>query len=224
MKQVILLIILICFVMSLTATEKSVGKAFLFSAAIPGTGQYYAENNTKASVFWAAEIAIIFTYFRFRSELDMAINSYEQFAYTHAEVPKGSEDFYYQLIQDYKNSEIYNDSVLRYARNVYLIYYNDPEGYEEYLQNYLIPEDRLWDWETDKNWYEYRQLRRDKQNVEIYTKFTVAAAILNRIVSAIDAALGTRNYNRDLHQSGGSLSVTPDFERKGFEIGYEYKF
>ena len=100
---------------------------------------------------------------------------------------------------------------------------NDPQSYEEYLEKYLIPEDMEWDWENNKNWYKYKDLRHVKQDYEIYSNFTLAAAILNRIVSAIDSALSAKKLN-EKGKYLGKLSFQPDWNKKGMIINYEYKF
>ena len=194
-----------------------------FSAILPGSGELYAKNYNKAAGFFCAEITIILSYFRLKDETDWAINSYKQFAFSNAEVSQNEDDSYYQLIQNYRSSDIYNSNILRDARNYFLIYKNDPEGYENYLQKNLISQDQEWDWGTDENWVRYKKMRYDKQNLEIYTKFTFAAAILNRVVSFVDAAVTARKHNNSVEKIG-SFHVDPDWQKKGMKIYYEYKF
>ena len=223
MRRFILALLLIILAVSLAGKEYSVRKAMLYSAVVPGLGEIYTRDYKKGAIFLTSEAAILFSYFRLKAETKWAVDSYKQFAYSVTDVPKDQEDSYYQKIQDYISSDNYNESIIRDARNYFLIYNNDPLGYEEYLANYLIPEDLIWDWENTKNWYKYRELRRNKQDFEIYTKFVTAAAILNRIVSMIDSAVSVKKLNR----SGkylGKLSFKPDYKKRGMEINYEYRF
>jgi hypothetical protein len=223
MKKHILIILLLLLMFNLSAQQKSIRKAIVLSALVPGLGEMYTNNYNKAAVFLTIEAATIFSYFRLKNERDWAKKSYKQFAYTMADIPKDSPDWYYQKLQNYTSSTSYNESIIRDARNYYLIYKNDPVAYEDYLNNFLVPDDEAWDWETDKNWYKYRSLRRDKQNMEIYMRFAFAAAIVNRFVSLIDAAVSAKHFNNELKDIG-QLSVTPDFAKGGFFINYEYKF
>ena len=223
MKKNLIILLLLLFSINLFGQNVSVRKAMLYSAIVPGLGEIYIKDYNKAAVFLTVEAAIILSYFRLEAETNWATNSYKQFAYSIADIPKDREDSYYQLIQDFKSSESYNKGIIRDARNYFLIYKNDPLGYEEYLEKYLIPEDMEWDWENNKNWFKYKDLRRDKQNFEIYTKFTLAAVILNRIISVIDSGVSAKKLNKESKYLG-KLSFQPDWNKKGIKINYEYKF
>jgi Family of unknown function (DUF5683) len=223
MRKFVIVLILLSIVFSLAAQQKSIRKAITFSAILPGAGEIYTKNYNKAAVFLAVEAATIFSYFRLKSERQWAMDSYKQFAFSVTDVPKDSEDSYYQVIQNYLSSERYNENILRDARNYYLIYNSDPVGYEEYLDKYLVPDDQAWDWENDKNWYKFRGLRRDKQDKEIYMKFAFAAAILNRFISVVDSAVSAKRYNKQ-DQTISKFSVYPDIFRKELRVQYEYKF
>ena len=223
MRRIILILLLLFLLSSLSAQQKSIRKAIVLSALVPGLGEVYTHNYNKAAVFFTIEAASIFTYFRLKSERQWALDSYKQFAYSMTGVPKDSQDWYYQLLQNYSCSEVYNESIIRDARNYYLIYKNDPVAYEEYLASRLVPEEQSWDWETDKNWYKFRSLRRDKQDMEIYMNFAFAAAIVNRFISVIDAAVSAKRFNKK-YKNIGELSVVPDFAKGGFLVNYEYKF
>lgn len=223
MKKAILLAIILIFCISLAAEQKSIRKAMALSVVLPGAGEIYAHEYSKAAVFLSLEAAAIFTYLRLQNERQWAVKSYKQFAFGIADIPKDREDFYYQLLQDYISSDLYNESIIRDARNYFIIYNNDPVGYEEYLDKYLVPEEMSWDWENDRNWYKYRALRRNKQDMEIYMKFAFAAVVLNRLISMIDSAVSAKRYNQK-NEAFGSLMIYPDLTRKEIKINYEYRF
>ena len=223
MKKTILILLLITLSLTLAGKELSVKKAMLYSAMVPGLGEMYSQNYSKGAIFLTAESAIIFSYFRMKSERDWAINSYKQYAFSVVGVPKNMDDAYYQLIQNYMSSEEYNDNIIRDARNYFLIYNTDPEGYEAYLEAHLIPEENSWHWDNNSEWSEFIKLRLKKQDYEIYSNFAFAAAILNRIISVIDSAMEVKKFNRSGHYFG-KLSVQPDWNKKGMKINYEYRF
>ena len=196
------------------------------SAAVPGLGELYTKQYSKAGIFLCTEMLIIYSYLRFDAQTQWAINSYEQFAYSKVGIPLNSSSNYYQLIQNYYSSDQYNEGVYMDARNYYLSAnspYYDPETYEEYLANHLIPPDQEWDWQNNANWMEYRERRGEKQDLEIYSKFTIAAALINRIVSVLDTFISSKRILRD-QRKYGQLSVLPDWKQKGFIINYEIKF
>ena len=223
MKKFLLILLLITFSLTLAGKELSVRKAMFYSALVPGLGELYTQNYSKGAIFLATETAIIFSYFRMKSERDWAIDSYKQYALSVVGVPKNMDDAYYQLIQNYTSSEEYNDDIIRDARNYFIIYNSDPEGYEEYLEANLIPEENSWHWDNNNEWSEYIKLRLKKQDYEIYSNFAFAAAILNRIISVIDSAMEVKKFNRTGHYLG-KLSVQPDWNKKGMNINYEYRF
>ncbi|MBN2460326.1 MAG: hypothetical protein JXB60_01865 [Candidatus Cloacimonetes bacterium] len=223
MRLFILFLLMLSLTSSLSAEHYPLGKAVLFSALIPGTGELYTRQYTKAGIFLCAELTIILSYFRLHQETNWAIRSYEQYAYTKAGVSLHSPENLYQLIQNYFNSDIYNQGVELYARNRYLIWDYNPQAYQEYLDMYLIGEDQAWDWQTENYWNKYRDMRSDKQDLEIYTKFTFAAAILNRLISIIDTLISTRKINRS-EEYYGKLSIQPDWIKRGMVINYEYRF
>ena len=223
MKRTLLILIIILLSLSLAGKDVSVKKAMFYSALVPGLGEMYTQNYSKGAIFLATETAIIFSYIRMQSELDWAKRSYKQYAFSVADVPTNMDDEYYQLIQNYMSSEEYNDNIIRDARNYFLIYNTDPEGYEAYLEANLISEEDSWHWNNNDQWISYRSLRLKKQDYEIYTNFAFAAAILNRIISIIDSAVEARKLKRS-GQYLGKLSVNPDWNKKGIEINYEYRF
>jgi len=223
MKKILLLFFLLIISFNLFSQQLSARKAMLYSAILPGLGEIYTKNPTKAGFFLGAEFAILFSYFRFKSETEWKIDSYEQFAFANAGIPENSSDDLYQDAQDYISSEEYNARIILAARNYFLIYYHDEEAYQEYLNLHLIPEDEGWDWETGKNWSKFKKLRRQKQDLEICANFAVAGLILNRLVSVLDSAISAKKYNKQ-NKYYGKLTVAPVWENKGLKIGYEYKF
>jgi hypothetical protein len=107
-----------------------------------------------------------------------------------------------------------------WARDLFLIILNDPESYARAIEvNSLSPEDS-WDWENDANFWQYRSIRRDRQNFEIYRNFAVGAMIVNRLISTIDSVIFANRMNN----SNAQLFSMPDFERKGVALIYEVKF
>jgi len=227
MKRIIIFLLLLILTIGLSAQNYSVTKAMLLSAVLPGAGELYTGQYTKASIFMGTDIAILLAYLRFDAETKWAVKSYKQFATAKAGAPENAPDEYYQTIQQYYDSDIYNQRVYLIARDYYLnsLYpdYYDPQAYEEYLAENLITEEQSWHWQTDSNWQKYRKLRSDKQDLEIYTKFTYAAAFLNRLISILDSFISTKKINKSIGYLG-RLSVYPDWNKKGMEIIYEYNF
>ena len=224
MKKIILVtLVLIIVSLNISAAEVSMKKAMIYSALIPGWGELYTHHYTKAGIFFASDIAILYSYFHFNNENDWAIKSYKQFALAKAGVQLQSTDDHYQLVQNFISRESYNAYIIRYYRNYYLVYKHDMETYEEKLDEYLIPDDQNWNWENEKDLKQFREMRQDQRDLETFAKFTVAATILNHLVGIIDSAISARMYNKNLSRHS-RLSITPDFTKNGFKLSYEIKF
>lgn len=221
-KKIILIAILLVLLFSLQAKEFSLKKAALYSTIFPGMGQAYLGNYTKAGVFWTSEIIAIFSYFKLYHERDLAINDYEKFALNKANINLESPKDLYQSAQDFYSSESYNDNVEMVARNVYIESSYNPEKYNEYINTYSIPDSLSWNWESEKSWNQYKDLRRRKQNLEIYAKFSIAAMILNRMVSVVDASLSTKRINQNNKYGKVFFTTTP--HNPGVKLNYELKF
>jgi len=225
MKKILFTLLLLVVVFNLFAEQLSTRKAMLLSAILPGWGQAYAHSYTKSGFYLAAEVGTYLGWMRLRQETDWAVDAYKDYAESIAGVPEDRDKIYYQLIQDNFSSGEYNASVERYARNVYLIINNDVAGYENYMDTYQIPEEFSWSWDNDSNWNRYKDLRYTKQNYEVYENFAVAALIINRLVSAVDAAVTVKRINRNQSADKfGQLQVTPDFAKNGMKVSYEIKF
>jgi len=197
---------------------KSTIKAALMSAALPGTGQLYYGKNTKASIFLSADLLILGSYFRFQREKNGAIDSYKQYANVYADLRMGASDEIYRLAQRYNSSEEYNNSVELFARH-WILLYNDPDFYEQYMTTNIIPQSDSWEWEYEAQRYKYTDIRQDKQRFEIYQQFALGAILLNRVISVLDTVIF-----KDRQQKAYSLYSTPDFDGKGIKLIYEYNF
>ncbi len=223
-RKTVLALLLLLLLCTMAAQEKvSVLKAMALSAVLPGAGDLYMGNYQKGAAFLSAEVIIWLAYLRLDQERDWAIESYQDYADAYAGVPKGQDDDYYQRIQNYYSSEEYNDDVIRDARNYYLIYNNDQEAYQEYLSNYLIPEEEAWQWENDSRWSEYKKRRNRKQDMEIYSNFALGAAILNRVVSVIATTASARKHNRAVRMLK-NVSIEPDLQNNGIRLNYAIHF
>ena len=227
MKRIMLICLIACLALPAladTAQPKpvSVRRAVLYSALLPGAGELYAHSYNKGAFFLGTELAILFTWWRLTEEREWKIDSYKQYAAQYAGVPITGDDEVYRRLQNYYGSEDYNDGVTQDARNYFLIYLNDPEAYNEYISANIYTGEDTWQWQTQANWRQYQRLRNEKQDLEIYAKFALGAALVNRVISLIDAARTARNYNKGL--LNGSLSVVPNWEHQGFMVNYAYRF
>lgn len=207
----------------LFSEEVSARRAMMYSALVPGLGEMYLGEHTRGAVFMGAEVLIMFAYFRLNKEVDWKTNSYRQFADRYAGISSNYGEDYYRLINSYISSDQYNSEIELYLRNRYIIWEYNPELYDYYMQQYMISDEDSWEWESREKWLRYREIRRDKQSLEILSNFALGAALLNRIISIVDSAILARNINRE-STILSNLRLEPDIRRNGCFLSYEFNF
>jgi len=175
--------------------KKSLKKAFFMSLLLPGSGEYYAGAKTQAKAFLGAE-AMIWSFAAFsKFQGEMWKRDYRNFAAQQAGAnPEQTEDIYYQNIYEYPSSYWYNQDIWAEAR---MIYPDDPQAQETYVSGLLYGSSDDWAWQTQGDWYQYRGLRVRSQESLHRISYSYGAAILNHLLSAVNAARLTKRYNKN---------------------------
>lgn len=219
-----ILIFLISAVLLLTVIPlpaKSIPKAMLMSAILPGAGEIYAGSLTRGMIFTTADAVMLFSAWHASSEISRLDDSFRQFAFAKLDVPKDSSGEFYELLHDYSSSTVYNAEVELYFRNLGLLRYNDPAYYNDQILLYSIPSEDSWQWENEVDWKKYKSIRKDKQTQILDRKLAIGAAIANRIISILDTAVLVRKHNKKLQPS---FSLTPDFINNGAVFSCSLEF
>lgn len=175
--------------------KKSLKKAFFMSLVLPGAGEYYAGAKTQAKAFLGAE-ALIWSFAAFNKfQGEMWKRDYRNFAAQQAGAnPEQTEDIYYQNVYEYPSSYWYNEDLWAEAR---MIYPDDPQAQETYVIGLLYGSPDDWAWQTQSDWYQYRGLRVRSQEALHRISYSYGAAILNHLLSAVNAARLTKRYNKN---------------------------
>jgi hypothetical protein len=197
----------------MTSEKKSPIVAMLMSAVLPGWGELYTGHPTRAKWFMTAEAAIWLGYGAYQLQGHMREDDYQEFARIFAGVPEGSSSQYYDDIEDYIRSHgasSYNEMIKREARSLYP---DDLEAQEVYLRRNGYSGDKGWEWEDERRFSEYRDIRHDAAVSYRNAFYMTGLAVLNRAISAIDSAWMARRYNMGLtDERGASLSVRPELD------------
>lgn len=209
--------------------EKSVLKAALFSAVIPGSGQYYGGSVWKAILFAGIEVAGWTVYLVNTSKGENQETEMETFANTNWSEHKYWSRLYYDARQqglsdlpvyavDEDNMLIaYNSDVansLRYLEDALGHTHRLPETktqqYYEMIYKYLTQFGNGWE---DANFYStyygntnnltpqmftYRDMRNDMNGYYDVASTATNVILVNHVLSALDAAWTTGNYNREI--------------------------
>ncbi len=167
------------------ATEpehKSPILAALISLVVPGLGEAYA-NRFEAGRYLVGSEAILWGGYAglavYTSDFQ---NDMENYAIARAGASAGSkgDQNYFAHVGQYQSSDLFNEEMLR-------------EG----MASNLIANGQGWSWAVKSDQLYFGQLRTKVQTLDNDRQFMLAAIVVNHLISAIDAYIVTRNFNRD---------------------------
>jgi len=174
---------------------KKPGRALLFSAIIPGTGEFYCKSYLIGSAFLAVEALSWVLYSNFHAKGKDLEDEFETFANAH-----WNEQAYYEWISDNpdiqqthelpeKKTQQYYEMIGKY--NQFYAGWDDSEGYE-------------YGGELSPNRKQYMDKREDS-NVQLKNATTmVSVVLLNHILSAVNAAWTSYRYNKNFAKNKGT--------------------
>jgi hypothetical protein len=180
---------------------KSLKRAFLYSLIIPGSGELYAGSKIKALLFFGLDVSFWALYFNYHGKGKDKEDEYEIFADEH-----WSEDEYKQwLIDRYditSDTATYWDPVKQ--EWTYLSHHlpdSKTQQYYEMIGKYEQFSAGWDDWDTtssevSENRDSYLNLRRDSNDLLNKAKYSAMFSLANHILSAFDAAISVKRYNK----------------------------
>jgi hypothetical protein len=186
---------------------KSPTKAFLYSAVVPGSGQLYI-GAKRGYLQVAAEVGLLAAYFITRSSAQDLREDYREHVRQHVifEGPTKFDDW--DPIEDFEHATLFDN-----WHNVYTD--NNGEPLERVGRWYWADRKAFKDEKREKPDSPQRevayQLRMDANDKFQSAKTFLGIAILNHVVSAIDARIAAKSYNRKQSALGLDLqtSVAP---------------
>jgi hypothetical protein len=174
-------------------------KAGFFSLLVPGAGQWYNGERTKALVFAGVEAAVWASYLTFDVMGDNRSDTYQEYASIYAGTNGDHPDGYWQSVGRYLDSDAYNEAQRREARATG----DEPRN--------LVGSADGWQWRNEDRLQAYQDLRADATRAYDRRDFMILFAIVNRAVAVFDAVrnsvddrLSTRVLGFDL-----ALEVSP---------------
>lgn len=178
------------------AGHKSVWKAAALSALVPGAGQYYVGNRTKARYFFVGEALTWVGFAAFKIYGNWKEDDYIRFAARHANAQLDDKsDEFRDLVGFYQDIDEYNT----FGRVF------DPE------RPYLVdsPENH-WRWQSFEDRETYRHLKNRAGEADRRAEFMIGVAIVSRIVSTIDAIRDARKINKQIKEDSFSRREKPE--------------
>jgi hypothetical protein len=200
------------FVDSLAITspprERSVGKAFLFSAVIPGAGEFYNKSFLKGLAFLGVEVGAWAVYAIYTKSGNEKTDEFERFADTH-----WAEDEYWASLARLSGCDINNRPCLKDYEREHFSHFLPDERNQTYYENIGKYDQFNAGWD-DSISGEAKQ--RDSANRALYTRmrkkandqfkiatFGTSIVLINHVVSALDAAYTAYQFNRQIKASMG---------------------
>ena len=164
------------------SSSRSPGKAFVLSLLLPGLGEWYAGSPTKGKIFLVAEAAVWSSFAAFEQYSSWKKKDYQLYAVSHAGVnPEGKDDDFYKQIGLYQDIWSYNEEQL-HIRDMDAVYWDEAQYF--------------WEWDNTQSQARYSTLRESSRKAHRRALNMVGAAVLNRIVSAIDALRTAKAFNQ----------------------------
>lgn len=161
-------------------------KAFLLSVLVPGLGQQYNGNTLRSRVFLGLEGAIWASFAVFKFQEHFRTNDFEEWAESFAEVPgTGKDEEFYRILTIYDDVDDYNTSVRIEARTLFP---DDRDAQLQYEGENSYGGDKYFRWKNNQRRLDYRLIRNDARDSGQRADFALVAAVLNRAISAVEAA------------------------------------
>ena len=162
----------------------SVAKAAFLSALLPGLGEYYVGHRTKARYFFGAEAATWIGFIAFRTYGSWKKDDLIRFAGEYAGASlEGKDDEFLDWVGFYPSIDDFNT----------LGRVSDPD--RPYLED--TPENH-WLWLSESDQEAYRDLKNSSREAYRRANFMIGVAIVNRLISVIDAIRDAKRAGRRL--------------------------
>ncbi|MCU7495201.1 MAG: hypothetical protein HF314_04900 [Ignavibacteria bacterium] len=177
--------------------KKSGMLAVLYSLILPGMGELYGGNYSSGKYFTIADGVIWGVFAGYNIYGNWQRNNYKAFAQSNGGVsPAGKDATYYANLGDYISQEEYNRR----------------QGLDANFSGMYNGEQYYWNWASQSQRQEYRGMWESSEQAFNDVRFAVGALIVNRIISAFNAARIVRNYNKNIDTQTSwnlSMSLTP---------------
>ena len=170
----------------LDSEKKSVGLGIVYSLLLPGMGELYADAYNVGKYFTIADGLLWGTFIGMSAYSNWQEDSYKSYAASEAGVINDAskdEDFYAN-IGDY--TSVYT--------------YNEQKALERNFDEMYDEQTNFWKWNTTDERRTYRDMWNSSETASNGIRFVVGGLILNRLISAINAARLVSAYNNKLEE------------------------
>jgi len=165
--------------------KKSTGLAILYSLLLPGMGELYADAYDSGKYFTIAEGVLLGTYIGMSVHANSLEDNYKAYAVTNAKInTNGKDETYYANISEFEDIDQYNNTKAL-ERNFDQMYNTDLY---------------FWKWQSTEERQTYRNIWSASEQTYNDLRFVVGLMLLNRVISAINAARLVSAYNNRIDE------------------------
>jgi hypothetical protein len=207
--------------------KKSTGLGILLSALLPGAGEFYGENYLKAGIFFGVELLAWGTYFYFQGKADRQTEDFQAYADKYWDVrtyARWLKDQQFPssggINPDEPNRDILREQIMVCERANFshtMPAYGSQQYYELIgkYQNFQagwtnlahvptrLPGDYYYETYRDPVFLDYANERQKANDFYDYAKIGPITAVVNHVLSALDAAWVISNYNSKIKMETG---------------------
>lgn len=183
---------------------KSLKRAFLYSLIIPGSGEFYAGSKIKAAIFFGLDVTLWALYSNYHGKGKDKEDEYQTFA-----DQSWSKDEYFQWLADslYKVPYVDSDTGAYWDQEkqewTYLSHHLPDTKTQQYYEMIGKYEQFRWGWVDYDDYTKfsitrdvYLGMRRDSNDLLNKAKYSAMISLANHILSAFDAAISVKKYNK----------------------------
>ena len=161
--------------------------AMLRSVVLPGWGQMHLGHSTRGIVFMSLDVltwaGVGLSYLEGTFNRD----DYRWLAVSEAGISvSGKSNDFLDDLSDFNSSFEFNDYIHRLARYYYP---DDPDAQRDYYNAHAVPDSDSWNWSSDAARNQFADRLRDSRQWFRRSMYIAAFAVVNRVVSVIDASL-----------------------------------
>lgn len=166
--------------------KKSVGLGIIYSLLLPGMGELYADSYSSGKYFTIAEGVLWGTLIGMNAYSNWQEDNYKTYAASTAGAINDAykDEEFYANIGDY--TSVYS--------------YNDQKALERNFDEMYDEEIYFWKWNKTDERRTYRDMWNSSETASNNIRFVVGGLILNRVISAINAARLVSSYNSRIEE------------------------
>lgn len=179
------------------------------SAIMPGWGELILQRKNEARTFFIFEGSLWLSYYTFNHFGHKLEQSSRIYAFEHAGAnPLRDDQEYFDNIEDYISSDIYN---LFVERDASIYYPDDPVKQEEYIQKYGYFGEDQWEWDTLTSQTTYWQKRKSARENLRRASFMTGFMLINRFVSVLNVVVFKQDSKLGLDAEPGKIGISYKF-------------